>query len=116
MSGQEIVQVVHPAVPPVIHVRRLRPADVETDVDGRDHLLPGERLLGDVVRGYPSRAGRYADLTEGVMGGGERPGPFLMKSSGALKVRQCFTLMSLGRRSGELYRRARGRSEFVVSY
>ena len=46
MSGQEIVQVVHPAAPPVVNVGRLQPADVEAHVDGRDELLPCERLLG----------------------------------------------------------------------
>ena len=46
MRGQEVVQVVHPAAPPVVHVGRLQPADGEAHVDGRDELLPGERLLG----------------------------------------------------------------------
>jgi hypothetical protein len=46
MSGQEVVQVVHPTAPPVFDVGRLQPADVEAHVEGCDELLPGERLLG----------------------------------------------------------------------
>src|SRR5580704_16893283 len=45
VDRQEVFQIVSAAMPPVIDVAVLKPAEAQAHVDGRDESLPGQRLL-----------------------------------------------------------------------
>src|SRR5204863_9981649 len=43
---QEALEVVHPAMPPIVDVTGVQPAETEAHVDRRDEPLPGQRIGG----------------------------------------------------------------------